>query len=401
MAGATSPLPMNAPLPLPRRFLLPLVCLLLSGSATADELIEKARALLEKDQTEAAMKLLKREMTDERMEDPAHMLLAADILRLHSPHIPVLNGGDRMRVNYFKDAGGMYRQVQESKKASDIQKMEADISLAKLMHAMMEEARRAEKAHGAGQLLRIGEAMVEVWPDRAIGHNYIYRTGNLANDPELQLRGLRGVIACGEKQAQVYTLGAMLEQGPEGAGAEAALKHLDAGLAVLPNQPGLLETKARLLVQLKRPDEALAVVKALETVAAGTADKSNRALQLGTAGMIHDSLGNAQQAEALLMEGIKGRPDLLPFRFSLGSLHFNRVVRDQGALMELDPGSAKAAELEKAIAGKLAKARAQFEAAHQLQPQQREVMHTLLQIYQLQKDDEAFLKMRKAMRAAR
>lgn len=381
-----------------RKILSCLVLVFLTISPVLGDVVDEARELLRKERPEQAFKLLREAVTNERLKQARFKLVLADAARLYAPHIPLLNGGDRSQVQAYLGAGEFYQQILASEEADKTDKLLAELGLTNLKQAMINEAKGCFKQGGIGQMHRLAEAISGLWPDDPTGPSLVYEAGVEAQESQVQLQGLRGMVATGIKSSSTYALAAMLERDEEiGDGADAALKHLERGLAVIPGEVSLLDAKARLLIQLGREEQALATLAVLDEATQKTQDEKERARAVAAAGAHYDHLGRSAEAMERYQWAAERLPETLPLRVALGTLHFQRAAETRSKLDHSQDSEA----LNSQMMESLRRAKTELEYAHKHGKPDVTVMLALSEIYQRLGDMEAALAMQRDVKKVR
>lgn len=383
-----------------------LIGLLLPCSAVAQqaeqaEEITKARALMEEGKYKEAFDLLVEKATDERMtEDPAFMLVVADVLWRHAPSQPafVPNAGDQQSKMY-EEAAELYRDVIDLKSASQAQKAHALDGIDDVLDTLEEkvEAVRKDKEQFA-EMARLIDIMLAVEPTDLYAPTLVFELGEERNDDRMVLAGLRMLVKAKSEDENVYTYAASMETIAEnGHGAEAAIEHIDAGLAVLPDNLSLLHERARWLIELNRVEDALKAMAYFEkNINERVQDKKIKSILLVSAGVFYEKLGKIDEAVARMESAIKLHPESLKAHYHLGSLHFTQGIDSLLKISDQtgDDRREKIKELRAEATASLKAARPRLEYFHEHSPKHdTSVMGALQEIYNQFGEEEKAMKM--------
>lgn len=388
-------------------FALLLGLIVCAVNTSASEAIKKAEQLfLDKDYKQALAVLQDlAEDNDAIREDPDFLLLYADTARLRAPGVPILNGGDRIQMNLYRHAHMCYGKVKQKTKPNSDPHRQAELGQQILIAGLIKQAADAEKAGHDTRVFQFAEVLIELVPDKEVGPALMFNIATKYNNPEMQLMALRAHVKAKPKKARVYSSAAYFEGTPKvGGGAEASLKHIDAGLAVLPNEYTLLGERVNYLIRLKRDKEALAALKAFEAqLKVAFKDEQRRATYVGFAASYYDQLGMQDEAESRYRWVVKHRPDDLRNRYFLGTLYFQRGMRHLHRANLLRVEEEDGAEQAEAAGKKaMGQAREQLEYCHKhSEKPDVAVMSALADIYARQKEEKLFLKMRQDIKKVR
>ena len=386
------------------RFVAVLCCVLAAPSfAEQAEEIAKARALMEEGKYKEAFDLLVEKATDERMaEDPAFMLVAADVLWRHAPSQPALvpNAGDQQSKMY-EEAAELYRDVIDLKSASKAQKEHALDGLDDILDTLEEkiEAIRKDKEQFP-ELARLVDIMLAVEPMDPYAPTLIYQLGEERDDDRMILAGLRMLVKTKSEDENVYTYAASMETIAEnGDGAEAAIAHIDAGLAVLPDNLSLLHERARWLIEVDRMEDALkATVYFDKMINERVQDKGIKPILLVSTGVFYEKLGKTDEAIERMESAIEINPAYLKAHYHLGSLHFTQGI---DSLLQIpdqtgDDRREKIKALRAEATASLKAARPRLEYFHEHSPKHdTSVMGALQEIYNQLGEEANAMKMMK------
>ncbi|MGB0768858.1 MAG: hypothetical protein ACPGYV_14245 [Phycisphaeraceae bacterium] len=365
--------------------------------------VKQARALIDEGHHEKAMDLLAENITDRRMAaEPAFMLALADAAIGHAPTIPILNGGDTLQRNLYREAGKLYRRVRDLDAATNAQKVHAITAINRVLRALDKRINKAWETETWGEILFVAEHLIAFEPAGIFGPEAILDLADELDDPKLRLYGMRRFVQIKPKAAEHYTFAAMLEvdQDTDGGGAQAALAHIDLGLTVLPDDLGLQIQRVRYLTDLQRNEDALAAAERFEqTLTKRFDDPKDRALYLAVAGKMHEDLGRANDAETRYRQAIRARPDLVQARYLLGTMLFDRGIQSLLQAMKLDGKEPERFDaLLKSGKANLADARPHLEYVHQNADPDLTVMNALATIYERTGEVAAFMEMRRDIR---
>ncbi|MEM6749280.1 MAG: hypothetical protein AAF612_02305 [Planctomycetota bacterium] len=366
-----------------------------AGPAVAqDDAVAQAQALLEEDQPKQAYRLLVDEIDEQRMQDPRFMIALADAGAAYAPTVSMLNGGDRKRVDLYQGVGDLYQQVNRHEAANEAHRALADLGLARLKLTMQQETIAAMEQKGYEHALRLCEAAVELWPKEETAPMLIYQIGGDVQNREVQMRGLRALVAAETKEASTYTFLARLEQDadpdPETGGA-AALAVLDAGIATIGDDMALLDAKARLLIQTGRRDEARPIAARMDAATEQVEDVAQRARYAFATGVIYDLLADAVSAENRYRTAVEQLPDNARLRTMLGGIYFNRAADAMRLAHDLPfDAEDQRQPLERQAHDALRLARTEFEAAREHGETNLTLLHSLANVYIQLGDAEAW-----------
>ncbi len=391
-----------------------LICLAIHSPVFAEEVndVAQARKLIDAGKPSEAFELLKQSGSEERLEkDPAYVLVFADAAWRHAPSQPgfVFNGGDQQSELYI-GAAGLYRSVGEMDSASQAQKNRAAVGIIELRNALYAEAgellKKAEKTSEKDdffEALRLAQILASVDPENAIGPMMILEIGQKSKEDGVRLMGLRLLVRTEPDDATAYVYAANLEAEPEvGDGREAALAHIDAGLAVLPKNPSLLHERARWLLELDRKDETIKAAAVYEEAIKQLAeDKKYYAIHCTMAGKLNEQLEQDDKAINFYQQAVDADPAQVNARYLLGAMHYERGVNDLLTIIDLpddDDNVDEIAALHAKALKSLRAARPHLEYYHENTKPNVGVMSTLRELYQQLGDDEAFLKMTRDIR---
>jgi tetratricopeptide (TPR) repeat protein len=365
--------------------------------------VAKARALIEQGKHEQAMDLLVENLTDDRLENEIpFMLTLADAAIGHAPDVPILNGGDGIQKRLYSEAGKLYRRVREMDAATNAQKVHAIAAINRVMKRIDAAINAGWKTETWGKVLLQAELMIAFAPGDIFGPEAILDLADELDDPGLRLYGMREFVKTKPEDTGPYRLAAMLEADTEnrGEGLDAALKHIESGLAVMPGNLVLSLEQINYLTQLKRGEDAYAKLKQFEIQLMSQIENAKeRAVYVVSAGKLYEGLGKTEQAVSNYRRSLRSRPDLLEAHYLLGTLLVKRAI--DALLAATDPDTRKPDNYDALIASSkadFAAARPHLEYYHaNAERHNLAVMEALVTIYERAGEMDKFVKMKRDM----
>lgn len=326
---------------------------LVAGVARAepgqDQVIQHANQLIRQGQHQPAIDHLEKALEQDQtlMESPGFLLAWADAYLGYLPTLPAPDGGDEMQIDKYAGVVEVCRLVlglvEPESEAADGAKLRLDAAKSGLtrMGAQAMQDRRLEQAARAAQ------ALIDLFPNDALGGTMLYQIGDAMEDNQVRLAGLRAAVTAGPKDPQLYSFAALMEGTPQfGGGAEAAVGHILAGLAVMPDDLFLLHDHANYLIEARRNEDALAALQKFEARArAKVQDQDELVMYIAAAGMLYDRLGQPAEAEAHYQWVLERDPSHFTARFNLATIHINRAAAIQREMNNL-PLDAEPAALD-------------------------------------------------------
>eukprot|EP00752_Nemacystus_decipiens_P015210 g13543.t1 len=374
--------------------------------------VEQARKLIEQGKPGEAFELLKESGSEERLgTDPDYVLAFADAAWRHAPSQPgfVFNGGDQQSELYV-GAAELYRSVIKMASASKAQKNRAEVGIIELRNTLfaktnelLKKAEESSKKDDFFEALRLAQIMAMAEPENKIGALMILEVGQKSKEDGIRLTGLRLLVRTKPEDASAYVYAANLEAEPKlGDGKEAALAHIDAGLAVLPRDPSLLHERARWLIELQRKGEAIKAAAVYEeAIKQLSKEKKYYAIHCTMAGKLNEQLVQDDKAIYFYQQAVDADPTQVNARYLLGAMHYERGINALLKIIDLPEDGDNVDEIAALHANaktSLKAARPHLEYYHENTKPDVSVMSTLRELYQQLGDDEAFLKMTKDIR---
>lgn len=375
------------------------LCLLVcgfSGPAFAEiDPIDQALDLMNEDRNKEAFDLLQKAALDnkDRREDPEFLLAFADAASAYAEGIPDLNGGAGMRLELYEGAVDLYRMVLANEKADSFQIEFAQMGLDLMRDLFKFDSGDALEAQDYGHAIRVSKKMNALWPDDLTGALLLTEAGTRANNQEVRLDGLRLLVALQPADAAIYEQAASAEH-LFGDGIDAALRHLDDGLGVLPGDMKLLA--ARMNLQAGDPERWPDILKTMEVFEEAyerIQDVQQRAGHAYTAGLLYSRMAMRDQAIERFSWVSKVSPDAYSARAMLGTTYLSRAEARLDDMENLPQDDRKQREsIRKLAFADLDLAREELEYVNARTQPDVVVLGPLASIYRLQGDDAALAK---------
>jgi tetratricopeptide (TPR) repeat protein len=208
-----------------------------------------------------------------------------------------------------------------------------------------------------------------------------------AGDWEKAVDGYRVCADMGYQEPNVHLFIANLQQ--ENEDIDGALKTLEDALIKFPTEQGLLIEQLNIYLRQGKFEEAEANLKK-----AAANDPENEVLWFSL-GSVYDNLSRYEEAEEAYKEALIRNPDYFEANYNIGALYFNRavsMVNDANAIPTNQNSKYKAAIAESNLVFELALP--YLENAYVLNPEDKETMRSLKDIYVRMNNDEKYQEMK-------
>lgn len=184
-----------------------------------------------------------------------------------------------------------------------------------------------------------------------------------------------------KKNAQVAASNALIQLKKEGDNAK-SLEFIDQAFEVFPGDLGLASEGTQ--AALKAGDEEKAMMYANSAV---EVNKDN-ALAYGTFGTVFLAEGKEDKAEEFLIKATELEPTNVDYQYNLGALYIGKGQKLQEKLRDLDLGDPRKDKMEKEVEDTYKKAVAPLETYLQQDPDNLQVVRTLMQVSNFAGDKE-------------
>ena len=219
----------------------------------------------------------------------------------------------------------------------------------------------------------------------------IYNAGlaaEQAGDLETTLQQYRKAIDLGYLGPRMYVYTANIYQKKDDQ--EGYLEIVQQGRKVYPEDADLIVYELNYYLRNQKFEEA----KESLNLALGK-EPNNKQLHFSL-GVVHDNLGETDEAEASYKKALEIDPDYFDAVYNLGALYFNRGVEMNNAANEIQDNQAYAKEKER-VMDVFKEALPYLEKAHQLQPDDRSAIASLTQLYALMGKNDKYMEMKKLL----
>lgn len=211
--------------------------------------------------------------------------------------------------------------------------------------------------------------------------SYIASFQDFASAYDLKKRVLGVDDADTKTNAQVAASNALFQLKAEG-NAEKTLAFINEAYAIFPGDLALASEGVQ--VALKSGNES----KADEFASSALEANKDNALAYGTFGTVFLSAGDEDKAEQFLIKATELEPTNVDYQYNLGALYIGKGQKLQEGLRDLDLGDPRRAKMEKEVEDTYAKAVAPLEVYLSQEPENLQVVRTLMQVSNFAGDEE-------------